>query len=68
MACEWCGLSTDSGNHATTSDCIDALEVEVVRLRQVIDDRRRFAERVGIREGYRRQDRSERPEWRFRAK
>ena len=68
MACEWCGLSTDSGNHATTADCIDALEVEVVRLRQVIDDRKRFAERVGMREGYGGQGDSERPEWRFRAK
>ena len=68
MACEWCGLSTDSGNHATTADCIDALEVEVVRLRQVIDDRRRFAERVGIRARYGRQDDSDGTEWRFRAK
>jgi len=68
MACEWCGLSTDSGNHATTADCIEALEVEVVRLRQVIDDRKRFAERVEIRKGYGRRVESERAEWRFRAK
>jgi hypothetical protein len=51
MACEWCSISTESGNHATTADCLDALQAEVRRLRQIVEDRTRFAERARIRDG-----------------
>ena len=46
MVCEWCGVASTSGNHATIQDCVAALEREVAMLKQAITQRERFLERM----------------------
>ena len=61
MVCEWCGVASASGNHATTQECVEALEREVATLKQVITQRERFLERM--RES---KDPQERLRWKFK--
>jgi len=46
MVCEWCGVASASGNHATIHECVEALEREVAMLKQAITQRERFLERM----------------------
>jgi hypothetical protein len=46
MVCEWCGVASAGGNHATLQECVEALEREVAMLKQAITQRERFLERM----------------------
>ena len=70
MVCDWCGMATRDGNHGSTDECIQALQLEVDRLQQTIKERKRFAARArpaaGSREG-RADGPADRPLWKFKA-
>ena len=36
LTCKYCGCTTDGTNHRSTSECIEALEREVERLRRLV--------------------------------
>ena len=61
MVCEWCGVASASGNHATIQECVEALEREVATLKQVITQRERFLERMRDSK-----DPQERRRWKFK--
>ena len=48
MGCEWCGIAGASSNHASTTECVEALELEVTRLREVAMERAGFMNRQRI--------------------
>jgi hypothetical protein len=71
MVCDWCGIATRDGNHGSTEECIQALQLEVARLQQTLKERKRFADRAGAAagtKGSRADEPAEQPRWKFKAK
>jgi hypothetical protein len=71
MVCDWCGVATQSGNHGSTEECVQALQLEVARLQHAIRERKRFTDRARATTGvtdHRNDELANRPRWKFKAK